>query len=80
MIFLKNVVVLILPLFFATSCLHVHHRHDGPYDSRGQRLESQKSCKSRCMDEFHACKDRRGKGKGGASKCAHRKNACKSRC
>jgi hypothetical protein len=32
------------------------------------------------MEEFHSCKSSRGKGKGGASKCAHRKNACKSRC
>jgi hypothetical protein len=68
-----------LPLLFAISCVHVH-AHDDGYESRGQGLESGESCKSQCMEEFHACKDNRPKGKGGASKCAHQKNACKSHC
>lgn len=75
----KFLLVLILPFFFAVSCVHVH-AHEDPYQNRSGRLESGKSCKDRCMEEFHSCKSSRGKGKGGASKCAHRKNACKSRC
>lgn len=75
---IRNIVVLSLPLFFAASCVHVHPLQ-GPSKSRNQGLKSGKSCKSRCMEQFHSCKSNRGKGKG-ASKCAHQKNACKSRC
>lgn len=62
------------------GCVHVV---DVPgQDSQGQTRSqglSAEECESRCMSEFHACKDRRPKGKG-ASECAHQKNACKKRC
>jgi hypothetical protein len=55
---------------------------EGKQDSsstRGQALESGESCKDRCMEDFHRCKDQRQKGQG-ASHCAHQKNACKKSC
>ena len=77
--YFKNLIVVILPLFFAISCVHVHAPGD-PYESRDQRLESGQSCKSQCKEDFHSCKANRTNRKGGASKCAHQKNACMSRC
>jgi hypothetical protein len=76
--YFKKTIVLALPLLFAASCAHVHPEDDS-YESRGQGLESTESCESRCMEEFHSCKDNRAKGSG-ASECAHQKNSCKGEC
>lgn len=79
MTFSKKLLVCLAPLLFAIGCVHVHPAGGG-YESRGQHLESGPSCKDRCKQRFHECKSHRHRGKGGASKCAHRKNACMSRC
>lgn len=79
--FSRFLIVLFVPFAFATGCVHLHVPGDGHHEGRSQGLhQSKKECKAECMEEFHECKAYKKKGRGGASQCAHAKNACKSRC